>query len=96
MMKLTSTHSLVYKYFVRVPTHLKWVLIATVSLLDSLRQCFGRAIEVKPDEGHSKYMNMGQLLGGADAIECFSRGLALMVKEQSEQTEAVRTFIIVY
>ena len=67
-----------------------------IYFLDSLCQCFGRAIELNPDEGHSKYMNMGQLLGGAEAIECFSRGLALMVKEQSEQTEAVRTFIIVY
>ncbi|KAK2177144.1 hypothetical protein NP493_616g01012 [Ridgeia piscesae] len=62
-------------------------LLLELGELDSARHCFGRAIEVSPDDGYSKFMNMGQLLGGADAIKCFGRGLELMMKEQEQQTQ---------
>ena len=67
----------------------------TVFFLDSSCQCFGRAIEVDPESGYSKYMNMGQLMGGAEAIKCFSRGLELMLNEQQQQTQEVRSFLLV-
>ena len=41
-------------------------------------QCFGRAIEVAPDTDHSKYMYMGQLMTGADAIAYFEKGIEIM------------------
>lgn len=45
-----------------------------------LFQCFGRAIEVEPESGHSKYMYMGQLLTGQDALNCFEKGIQIMKK----------------
>ena len=50
-------------------------------------QCFGRAVTVCPDEGYSKYMNLGQLFEGSQAVECFQKGIELMMKEK-ERREA--------
>ena len=41
---------------------------------------FNHAIELEPDVGHSKYMYMGQMLTGQDAIQHFQRGIELMKK----------------
>lgn len=49
-------------------------------------KCFGRAVEVNPDTGHSKYMYLGQLFEGAEAIKCFQKGIELMVKEREAQS----------
>ncbi|KAI0239735.1 putative RNA-directed DNA polymerase from transposon BS [Lamellibrachia satsuma] len=62
-------------------------LLLELGELESAKHCFGRAIEVDPESGYSKYMNMGQLMGGAEAIKCFSRGLELMLNEQQQQTQ---------
>ena len=43
--------------------------------------CFGRAVTVCPDEGFSKYMYLGQLMEGLQAIECFQKGVELMTEE---------------
>ena len=48
-------------------------------------QCFGRAVEVCPDKGYSKYMYLGQLFEGAQAVECFQKGIQLMLKEKEEK-----------
>ena len=61
------------------------------SPLTALWQCFGRAIEVNPEEGHGKYMYMGQLMSGLDAIQCFRKGVELMEKAmQATATLQVR------
>ncbi|KAK7109107.1 uncharacterized protein [Littorina saxatilis] len=49
---------------------------------EAAKQCFGRAMEVSPDEGYSKYMYLGQLFEGAQAVECFQKGIELMLKEK--------------
>jgi len=41
---------------------------------------FGRAIELQPDIGHSKYMYMGQMVTGQQAIDFFLTGIKLMKK----------------
>ena len=42
---------------------------------------------VCPDQGYTKYMNLGQLFEGAQAVECFQKGIELMMKEK-ERREA--------
>lgn len=48
-------------------------------------QCFGRAVTVCPDEGFSKYMNLGQLFEGSQSVECFQKGIELMLKEKEKR-----------
>ena len=54
-------------------------------LLSWCVQCFGRAVEVCPNEGYSKYMYLGQLFEGGQAVECFQKGIQLMLKEKEEK-----------
>lgn len=37
-----------------------------------------RAVELQPDNGHSKYMYLGQMLAGGDALQCFLKGIQIM------------------
>ena len=55
--------------------------------MDSAKDCFSLAITVQPEEGHEKYMCMGQLLTGSDAVSCFHKGIELM-KTILQQDEA--------
>lgn len=50
-------------------------------------------MEICPDSGFSKYMTLGQLLEGATAIQCYQKGIELMVKEKQER-EAQEVIII--
>lgn len=43
-------------------------------------------MEVNPDVGHSKYMYLGQLFEGAEAIQFFQKGIEMMVKEREAQS----------
>lgn len=52
-------------------------------------------MEVNPDTGHSKYMYLGQLFEGAEAIQFFQKGIELMVKEREVQSaQEVYNYII--
>lgn len=52
-------------------------------------------MEVHPDTGHSKYMYLGQLFEGAEAIQFFQKGIELMVKEREAQSaQEVYNYII--
>lgn len=52
-------------------------------------------MEVIPDTGHSKYMYLGQLFEGAEAIQFFQKGIELMVKEREAQSaQEVYNYII--
>lgn len=52
-------------------------------------------MEVNPDTGHSKYMYLGQLFEGAEAIQFFQKGIELMVKEREAQSaQEVHNYII--
>lgn len=52
-------------------------------------------MEVNPDTGHSKYMYLGQLFEGAEAIQFFQKGIELMVKEREAQSaQVVYNYII--
>lgn len=44
-----------------------------------------------PDTGYSKYMYLGQLFEGAQAVQCFQKGIELMVAEkQAKEAQEVR------
>lgn len=52
-------------------------------------------MEVNPDTGHSKYMYLGQLFEGAEAIQFYQKGIELMVKEREAQSaQEVYNYII--
>lgn len=52
-------------------------------------------MEVNPDTGHSKYMYLGQLFEGAEAIQFFQKGIELMVKEREAQSaQEVYNYIV--
>ncbi|ESP04239.1 hypothetical protein LOTGIDRAFT_237436 [Lottia gigantea] len=56
---------------------------------ESAEQCFLRSVEISPEEGHAKYMYLGQLNKGADAIKYFSKGIELMIQAQQKEAEIV-------
>ncbi|KAK6165941.1 hypothetical protein SNE40_022747 [Patella caerulea] len=49
---------------------------------ESAQQCFLRAIEISPEDGHAKYMYLGQMYSGLDAVKCFQKGIELMLKQK--------------
>lgn len=57
---------------------------------ESAKHCLGRAVEVSPASGFSKYMTLGQLMEGAEAVKCYQTGIELMLKEkESKQAQEV-------
>ena len=47
--------------------------------------CFKRCISLSPDCGHAKYLYMGQLTSGEEAVGYLTRGIAVMEKEVEER-----------
>ena len=45
-------------------------------------ECFETAVKLSPDEGFSKYMNLGQLLEGQEAVAAYNKGIQLMMANQ--------------
>ncbi|XP_056019872.1 uncharacterized protein LOC125669168 [Ostrea edulis] len=61
-------------------------LLLELGNTEAAKQCVGRAVEIQPDTGHSKCMYLGQLFEGTEAIQCFQKGIELMVKEREAQS----------
>ncbi|XP_076010020.1 uncharacterized protein LOC143003311 [Genypterus blacodes] len=54
---------------------------------------FLRAVELRPDEGHSKYMYLGQIHTGQEAVDHYTKGIQVLLcvldkQAQSNQAEA--------
>ena len=45
---------------------------------DTLRKC----VEIEPESGFSKFMSLGQLLQGKDAIKIYNKGIAILLIEK--------------
>ncbi|XP_038078464.1 probable assembly chaperone of rpl4 [Patiria miniata] len=60
-------------------------LLVEVGELEKAKQCMGRAITLSPEAGHSKYLYMGQLFEGEEAVQYLVKGIELMKKEKEKQ-----------
>lgn len=49
--------------------------------LDNAYNYFRKSIELQPDSGYSKFLYMGQIVQGPDAMVFFERGVELLIKE---------------
>lgn len=56
---------------------------------EQARHLYGRAIELQPEVGHSKYMYMGQITVGHESVKYFLAGIELM-KKSLESITSVR------
>ncbi|CAG8568267.1 5842_t:CDS:2 [Acaulospora morrowiae] len=52
-----------------------------MEMLDEAKEHFAKAISINPNQGYSKYMYMGQLSAGLEAINYFQNGVNLMITE---------------
>lgn len=52
---------------------------------------FLKAVDLSPEEGHSKYMYLGQIHTGAEAVQYFSKGIEVMLKAMDKQAQEVCT-----
>ena len=53
------------------------------SLDDSLNcnNCFSKAVDISPNEGHRKYLCLGQLSEGEEAVKLLLKGIDIMSKQ---------------
>ncbi len=45
-------------------------------------QLLEKSIAVAPNDDFTKYLNLGQLLQGQQAVDCFDKGIQLMIQER--------------
>lgn len=57
-------------------------------------QVFLQAVELSPDVGHSKYMYLGQIHTGQEAVDYYTRGIQVLLSalEKQETTVSEHTF----
>ncbi|XP_077866417.1 uncharacterized protein LOC102807988 [Saccoglossus kowalevskii] len=63
------------------------MLLLEMGDAENAKKCFGRAVAVQPNEGHSKYMYLGQICEGQQAVECFQKGIELMLKGKEKENQ---------
>ncbi|CAB3985880.1 probable assembly chaperone of rpl4 [Paramuricea clavata] len=53
-----------------------------IGKIDEAVSCLRHAIEIEPCKGFSKYMTLGELLEGEEAVECLKKGIEIMITEK--------------
>lgn len=72
--------------------HVK-ALEVTASLLleggdvENAKCCLGRAITVQPEEGHSKYLTMGQLFAGEESLQLYNKGIQILTSARDSEED---------
>ncbi|KAN0018950.1 hypothetical protein ACTFIU_002152 [Dictyostelium citrinum] len=49
--------------------------------IEKAKTYFLKSIQTDPEDSPSKYMNLGQLVGGDDALKCYRKGIEIMERE---------------
>ncbi|KAM9994045.1 hypothetical protein ACTFIZ_012013 [Dictyostelium cf. discoideum] len=49
--------------------------------IEKAKTYFLKSIKTDPEDSPSKYMNLGQLVGGDDALNCYRKGIEIMERE---------------
>ncbi|XP_030013563.1 probable assembly chaperone of rpl4 isoform X2 [Sphaeramia orbicularis] len=48
---------------------------------------FQQAVELSPDEGHSKYMYLGQIHTGQEAVDYYTKGIQVLISTMDKQAQ---------
>ncbi|KXJ16984.1 probable assembly chaperone of rpl4 [Exaiptasia diaphana] len=54
---------------------------------EKAKKCLEHAVELSPENGHTKYMYLGQILQGQEAVQAFTKGIDIMVKTLDSNQE---------
>lgn len=60
--------------------------------VDKAKQVYLKAVELSPEEGHSKYMYLGQIHTGIEAVQYFSKGTEIMLNAMEKHTNEASAF----
>lgn len=60
--------------------------------VEKAKQVFLKAVELSPEEGHSKYMYLGQIHTGMEAVQYFSKGIELMLNTMDKLSNEASAF----
>ena len=47
--------------------------------MERAQQCLGRAIYLQPEQGHTKYLSLAQLLTGSEARDLYNKGAEILI-----------------
>ncbi|XP_067862840.1 uncharacterized protein si:dkey-12j5.1 isoform X2 [Heptranchias perlo] len=62
-------------------------IFAELGNSDKAKEVFQQAVVLSPDEGYAKYMYLGQIHCGQEAVQYFNKGIELMIKNYQKQKE---------
>ncbi|XP_051575690.1 uncharacterized protein LOC127453411 [Myxocyprinus asiaticus] len=67
-------------------------ICAELGDVEKAKQIFLKAMELSPNEGHSKYMYLGQIHTGMEAVQYFSKGTEVMLNTMDNQANEANAF----
>uniref|UniRef100_UPI00398EB74A uncharacterized protein n=1 Tax=Pristiophorus japonicus TaxID=55135 RepID=UPI00398EB74A len=62
-------------------------IFAELGNSEKAKEVFQQAVMLSPDKGHAKYMYLGQMHCGQEAVQYFNKGIELMIKDYQQQKE---------
>lgn len=60
--------------------------------VEKAKQVYLKTVELSPEEGHSKYMYLGQIHTGMEAVQYFSKGIEVMLNTMDKHTNEACAF----